>query len=99
MFQLSLLIEGLGVVGQSILPRSIREKNGTMRLWAAWHLVVFAGMMKYYGDNYEVEIEKFKSVAFEFQGLQILALYLCLPLAVSFVLAQAHRELRKQLGA
>ena len=89
LLQLALIYEGLAALGRFIIPflSTTNEELGWFGLWGAWHLAVFATLFSF-AKKLTGEMETFQTVAFQLEGIRILATYLVLPLVVSFILSR-----------
>ena len=96
LLQLALLFEGLNALGRLIIPFIPKEKLGWFGLWGAWHLGVFTLLFEFAHAEMESEMKTFQSVAFQAEGLQIVGMYLLLPLLVSFLFSQTHLYVRSR---
>jgi hypothetical protein len=71
--QIFLLFEGLSVLGSLLLPFLSKEKAGWFSLWGGWYFVVFGLLLKFAHDTVTEQQQIFQKVAFELEGLEILA--------------------------
>lgn len=99
LLQLALIFEGLAIVSRTIFPflSLSLEKATWFSLWGGWHLVVFALMFKFMHDAFMHDMDTYKSVYYQTEGIRILIMWLVLPLATSFALSRAHDLARKKI--
>ena len=89
LLQLTLIFEGLRVLGRIVFALLPKERLGWFALWGLWHLAVFAALIEFASEKISVDMEAFESVAFEAEGLRLLLTDVVLPLVISFVSSQA----------
>lgn len=94
--QLMLIFEGLTTLGSLLFPFLFNERHSWLSLWGGWHLVVFVLIYNFAHDTITAQLQMFQEVAFELEGLRILAIYLVLPLLVSFLISRLHLYIRER---
>lgn len=99
LLQLTLLLQGLYVGGRLLFPSRLKRKPfGLFGLWGGWHLVVFILITKLGRDEYSAAMGRYQEVASQLEGLEILSVYLVLPLVTSFIISRTHLYARSRFS-
>jgi len=70
------------------------KRLGWFKLWGVWHLIVLAFLAMF--TDISIEMEAHQSVAFQLEEeLHFFAMYLVLPLVISFLISRIYLVARK----